>query len=471
MAGSISRQFARWTSNLKYEQLPPVVVDKVKALMLIHLVASVFGQQTSRSREFVELVIREDVKPNGATIIGSDTKVTRQGAVFANTASIFSAGLFDSYRMITHPGPVLVAVSLVSAELEQKPVRDVITALAAGYEFQCRLANNFVPSTSAHGFRPAPIFSTMGAAMVAGKLMDLDEEGLVAAIAIAANSASGLNEAGRSGGGEMVVHEPNAARHGVFAASIASTGKVKGSETSIEGEAGFFKAYTGHNDGTLTYSFQPPMKVDLGAITEDLGAQYEMLSVMFRMYQTGGFNQPVIDLMAELKQRYKLEADDISEIEISMNWLEQLYPSPAFPRSWDPSVARVGSTQYCAAHVAVNGGFPVVGGRTYGPTGVELEKDQRVLDFMASKVRLIGVWNQPMFSPSIQVHMTNKTVYSGKYPYARMSWNYDELVERLVECATNLPGGQARLDSLIELTRTAEDLESVEPIYAALKVG
>ena len=41
------------------------------------------------------------------------------------------------------------------------------------------------PRIFARGFRPSPIYSTMGAAMVTGKLMGLDENGLVATIALA----------------------------------------------------------------------------------------------------------------------------------------------------------------------------------------------------------------------------------------------------------------------------------------------
>ena len=44
---SISRQFARWTAGLRYEDLPPAVVDKVKALMLHGLVSAVFGDRKS----------------------------------------------------------------------------------------------------------------------------------------------------------------------------------------------------------------------------------------------------------------------------------------------------------------------------------------------------------------------------------------------------------------------------------------
>ena len=45
MADSIARQFARWAANLKYEDLPPEVVDKVMSLVLTQMVSAVFGAE------------------------------------------------------------------------------------------------------------------------------------------------------------------------------------------------------------------------------------------------------------------------------------------------------------------------------------------------------------------------------------------------------------------------------------------
>ena len=177
---SISRQFARWTASLRYEDLPPQVVDKVKALMLHALTSVGFGTLNAHSREVVNLTLLEEAKADGATVLGDGRKATRVGAAFANAELMHASLLWDSYRMLTHPGPVLIPAAMVNAELEGRNGRDIITALAAGYEFSCRLCDQFIPSTAARGFRPSPIYSTMGAAMVSGKLMGLDENGLVA---------------------------------------------------------------------------------------------------------------------------------------------------------------------------------------------------------------------------------------------------------------------------------------------------
>lgn len=470
MTESISRTFARWAHALDYEALPPLVVEKVKALVLFHLVAASFGAEEERAQTLVDLVKVEEPRVDGATILVDGGHVSRGAAAFANCELADVAGLWDSYRMITHPGPVLVAVGLANAELEQRSGRELITALVAGYEFGCRLADDFVPSVAARGFRPAPIFSTMGAAMVAGKLLGQDDEHLVATIAIAASSCSGLNEPGRVGADERDLQEPNAARQGVFAAQMGNVAHGRASEQSIEGAAGFYAAYAGSSDGQLSYSFTGARRVELASVTEGLGEHFKLLDVMFRIYNASGYNQPVIELMTEMRRLMAspFEVDEVDEVVIEMNYLETLYPSPEFPRYEDPHVGRVSSIQYYCAHVMVNGGYPAVGEEPFGPTGDDLAADEAVLAFMHDKVRLVGVYDQPMFSPQITVRLRDGSIMTEHYPYQRMAWRFDELVENLRRCTSRLPGGAERLAELATFARRLDELDDLRPLFALM---
>jgi 2-methylcitrate dehydratase PrpD len=470
MGDSISRQFACWAANLRYEDLPGEVVDKVEALLLHALTGAVLGSATAGGKDAVRLTHAEEAKADGATILTDGGRATRVGAAFAASELIHSSSLLDSYRMLTHPGPVLVPAAIVNAELEHRSGRDIITALAAGYEFLFRLCDDFIPSTAARGFRPSPLYCTMGAALVTGKLMGLGEDGLVAAIALAANFASGLNEGPRAGGNEMSIHEPQATRNGVFAGVIAREGHIRGAETSIEGEAGFYNAFTGNNRGELSYAFLGPLQVDLDTVTAGLGSTFKLLTAMFRMYPVAGYNQPVIDLMSEMRRDHRLNPDEIASVAVSMNWIETLYPSPAFPRFPDWNTPKVGGTHYFAAHAAVNGGYPVCGGRTFGPNGDRLEEDQTVLEFMTTKVTLVQEKDRPMFSPAISVAMQDGTVHTGEYPYERMAWNFDQLVQRLQECLPGYPLGKDGFDALEQVVRGAGQLEDVKPILSATTV-
>ena len=475
MADSISRQFARWAANLKYEDLSPEVVSKVKAFVLHAMTSAVLGGPDPRSDHAVHFTLREEGKPDGATVVWFGGKATRIGATFANAEVMHNSGLIDSYRMLTHPGPVLVPAALANAELEGRTGKEMIVALAVGYELVFRLCDEFIPSTAARGFRPSPLYCTMGAALTTGKLLGLDEEGLHTTIAFAANMASALNQSSTEGGGDGAVHEPQAARNGVFAALMAKETGAKGAEHVIEGPAGFYNAFTGNGTGAVSYSFhEGKTQVDLASVTAGLGKEYRLLTAMFRMYPFAAYNQPVIDLMAEMKAEHKINSDDIARLDVHMNWIETLYPSPHFPRFPDFDTARTeggrGTTHYYAAHSAVNGGYPVIGGKTYGPTGWDLTADTKVIEFAKAKVHLVQEKNRAMFSPAITVTMKDGTKHTGEYPYhPRLEWTYDQLAKRLEDCLPGFALGAAGLTKIIETVSKLETLPNVQPLYDVVK--
>ena len=459
---SMARRFARWGAALKYEDLPPQVVDKVKALMLHALTSACLGGSSPYLKEVVRLAKEEEGKPDGATLLGDGGKASRIGAAYANNEILHASGLVDSYRMRTHPGPVLIPAALANAELEKKNGRDVITALAAGYEFMCRLSCDYTVTTPARGFQPTSVFCTMGAAMVTGKLLGLDEEGLMRTISLAANYASGLVESSWQG-------DRQATRSGVFAGLMARAGHLKAAERSLDGNAGFYQAFTGSHVGKLTYAFTGPLEVDPASITADLGTRYKLSTVMFRMFGVAAYNDPVIYLLREMRRQHQLRPEEITDVAVAMNWHETVYPSVAFPAHPEWNRPRVGSTHYYAAHVLVNGDYPVVGGRTFGPTGRKLAEDTKVLDFMNGHVRLVQEKDRPMFSPAAVIKMKNGATFTGDYPYERLEWNFDELVARLQDCLPGYSLGRAGFDALVETMRGVDHLASVDRIFEVTK--
>jgi hypothetical protein len=302
----------------------------------------------------------------------------------------------------------------------------------------------------------------MGAAMVAGKVMGLDEEGLMRTISLATNYASGLVESAWQG-------DRQATRSGLFASVVARSALFNAAERSLDGNAGFYRGFGGSSTGKLTYAFTGPLQIDPAGITADLGKKYVMRTVMFRMYGVGAYNDPVIDLMVEMKKQHNIKAEDVDHVAVSMNWHETLYPSPEFPTDAEWNTPRVGSTHYYAAHGLVNGGYPAVGGKSYGAQGVKPSEDKKVIDFMTAHVTLVQEKDRPMFSPGAVVKMKDGTVHKGEYPYQRLEWTFDQLVPRLQECLPGIPGGKPALDRLVATMSGADRLTSVDGIYQVLK--
>ena len=199
-------QLGEFVANLRFEQLPPAVVDKAKAVVNHAVTVALAGFGSERPAAARQAVLsQERLGPRrvgagqGATLWVDGARVTRVGAVFANGVAVAVNNQCDSYHMLTHPGVLIVPAGLTTAEGEGRTGRELLTALAAGYEVQCRCARDFIPSTPAHGFRASPVYGILGCAATTAKLLGLDAEHTTHAIALAASFAGSLIEGQRTG--------------------------------------------------------------------------------------------------------------------------------------------------------------------------------------------------------------------------------------------------------------------------------
>ena len=443
MSDSLSRQIARYVASLTYDDIPSFVVDRVKALALHNLVMSFEGLSAPSGKAAIELSKAEEPRFDGATILGDGARVSRMGAVFANSQLMHVGIHGDSYRMLSHPGGHVVSSALVSGELERADGAAFLTGLVAGYEAHVRIAGPFVPSTQARGFRASPAYGIFGAAVATGKLLGLTEDQLVSAIALAATFAGGTVEGARVGGQETQYHDANATRNGVMAALIAKR-DVRGSETALEGDAGFYYAFTGNNRGDLTYTFSGPDTVDIAQCTEGLGTRYDLLEVIPKIYPGKGPDNPVIELMVELKKKYFVNPQNVERITVEVNWLETFYPSPAFP-SLSGSQPQGDGTAYQTAYTCVHGNYPRV--RLKRTPGSSNPEDARINKLM-ERVTVEPRKDRGTYSPRITIAMKNGDCYESEYTGDELKYDLVKEAERIREVYPFLPVPANQLDEL-----------------------
>src|SRR5438477_6526220 len=150
---SLSRQLAQWVAGLRYEDLPPAVIDRAKGLTLQGLASALIGSQTPEGRQAVAFIVEEEAGVgSGASILVDGTRVTKGGAAFANSEMVFAGGKWDTFRMLTHPGTSIIPCALIAAETIGASGQDFITGLVAGYEVAERMAADFIPTVMARGF-------------------------------------------------------------------------------------------------------------------------------------------------------------------------------------------------------------------------------------------------------------------------------------------------------------------------------
>ena len=436
-ADPISRQFARWATGLRYEDLPPEVVDRAKGLTLQALASALLGSQLPAGRQAVELVTREEGgAAAGVTVMVNGATATKAGAVFANAELILAGGKWDTFRMLLHPGTCIVPCAFAAAQAEGATGRDFVTGLVAGYEVMERMAAEFIPTMMARGFHAGPVFGIFGAAVAAAKIMRLTEDQTTNAIGLCVNLA-GSNLESRG------LRESAAARNAMLAVALARQGRAAG-EAAIEGDAGFYHAYAGNNRGDLTYSFVGDTRANLDALTTGLGEEWLILETLYRIYSTAGYNIAHVDVTARLCEEHGITYEDVDRVEAVVNWLETQYPSPAFPtRREDLGEATVGSTRYYAAYGVVRRGFPLLAGAPDPP---------EVLDLM-QRVTIIPSHEMTLFGPRITVFTKDGRSYTRQATGREFIWDFEEEARRIRDVAPGLPIPAARFEDIIATCR------------------
>jgi 2-methylcitrate dehydratase PrpD len=402
----------------------------------------------------------------GATLVGDGARVTRPGAAFAAGVAVAVNNQCDSYHMLTHPGVLIVPAGLATAEGEGRSGRDLLTALAAGYEVQCRCARDFIPSTPAHGFRASPVYGILGCAATTAKLLGLDAARTAHAIALAASFAGSLIEGQRTGARDADFAEAQAARSGMWAAALAAEG-FEGSATALEGRGGFYNAFTGSHRGDLTYSFSNAVAADLGQIVADLGRRWEMLDVKFKIYPTPGFNQPVVWLAHEMTARHALSAEDVERITLEMNFLETLYPTPRFPRPPAPDGSGFGRTAYMVAYTVAAGDYPVLEKNVEDPRDAGAAADRDLAARVAAlqrRVEIVGVTGRECFAPRMTFTLRDGRRVTGEYHGRELMWDFARDARELRRFVPGLPITPDAYDRLVQSVASLDAARSVDEL-------
>jgi hypothetical protein len=461
---SLSREFAQFVTSLRYEDLPAAVVDRAKGVTLEALASALVAHDMPASKQALALMQEEEAGGGGvATVLCNGARLTKAGAAFVNTETIFAGGKWDTFRMLTHPGTAILPAALVAAEVSGASGRDFLIAVAAGYEVMERMAAEFIPTVMSRGFHAGPVFGIFGAAIAAAKLGGLDENQVHGAIAQCVNLASGNLEGARSGGRSL--REGGAVRNALLAVALAKHG-TPGGETTLEGEAGFYHSYAGNNRGELRYSFTGDTHADPAKITEGLGHDWIFLETLYRIYSTAGYNIAHVDVTARLCAENNIRAEDIDHIEALVNWFETEYPSPAFPSRGIDNPPQVGSTQYFTAWGAAERGYPLLRGAGPGPGEAD---PPAVLDLMR-RVTLIPTVRRTLFGPRITVFLKDGRSFTKEGTGREFIWDFDEEARRIRRVAPGLAIPEAQFAELIDACRHLDTIDHAAQKLIALTI-
>lgn len=237
---SMARALARAALAVDLGRFDVDVIAKAKICLLDFLSCAFEARNHPWSRQAIGIA-RE--VGHGATIVGTGKQATPGDAAFANATMGHGLVREDMHAAsICHHGVVIWPTLLALSERTALSGATFLSAAIIGYEAGAQVGRALFNADLARLYRPTGLVTPLGAALAGSYALGLTEDAATSAIAIAANTSSGLNEWPRAGGSEMYFHPGFAARNAIAAIELAEAG-ARASETILEGEAGLFAAF------------------------------------------------------------------------------------------------------------------------------------------------------------------------------------------------------------------------------------
>ena len=340
MNHTLANRFAEYAQKLCFEDLTAPVVHETKRRLIDSLATAVGAMPSEAYAIARKCALRVQGTP-GATLLGGG-RSSPEWATFVNGLLIRYLDFNDTYLSLepAHPSDNLAPV-LAVGEAVNASGSEMITAAVLAYEIQCRLCD--ACSLRKQGVDHVT-YGALSSAIAAGKLMKLDAAKIAHAIGIAGVCNVALRQT-RSG--ELSYWKgcafANAARNGVFAATLAADG-MTGPAPIFEGDLGFMKLVT--RDSFVV----APMGAENG------GAKDFMISKTYIKYWPAEYHsQSAIDAALQLRKEIgdvsKVVSIDIHTFEASYNIIGK------YKEAWTPKTRETAdhSLPYCTAVALLDG--------------------------------------------------------------------------------------------------------------------
>lgn len=306
-----TRQLAEFAAGLRFEDLPPPLVERIKLHVLDGLGAALHGAALEWTRH-VAAVAREEGSQPVSSLWGHGAKVSPSQAVLVNGTAGHAFEFDDIHKeSILHPNSLAVPVAVALAERD--PAIDgqaFLTAIVAGYEVGTRIGNAATTSLFMNGFHPQGTSGTFVSAATAGWLLRLDALQMQQALGIAGSLGSGLMAAQE---GAMVkrLHGGRAAQSGLQAALLAQRGFT-----------GILNVLEAPYGGFLTALSRTP---NFERLTARLGEEWQAGLVGFKLYPNVTSMHAALDAMQHLRSLHRLSAADIALVEVGCGHMTHVH--------------------------------------------------------------------------------------------------------------------------------------------------
>lgn len=297
MKASTTRDIANFVCTTSLPDMPLEVVEYAKLLCLSHVGMNVAGSRMNVGRTVIEYVRSKGGHPE-AGVFGAGFRAPVEYATIANANSAHATELEDdSFPETMYSCGHWPAVFALSEKYNLSGIR-LLEALILGYEVAARLGLAFDRGMK-KGWASWAALGTIGNAIAASKLMNLDIDQTTAAISLAVSQAAGLLK--QTGTGAHIIEAGFAGRNGICSAELASLGYV-GQPDILEGTHGFGELWA-----------------DTPNFDLNLGDGYRIYHVGIKKYPCCFFKHRNMDGLLELIQAEGLRWEDVDSVDHGIN--------------------------------------------------------------------------------------------------------------------------------------------------------
>ncbi|MBB5498836.1 MmgE/PrpD family protein [Paraburkholderia sp. MM5384-R2] len=297
---------ARHLATLSFADLPRSALDATRNNILDTIGVAIAGASAPGCREVARAVL-DNAPGSQAWVWGTGRMAVAADAALANGTMAHALDFDDTHdAAVLHAGVSTVPAALAIADrLGGVNGVELLTAVAAGLDFACRLgvATRLPPVAS--GWAYTALFGLFGATAAAGKLMKLDAERMGHALGIAYAQAAGNSQCMPDAALTKRMQPGFAARTGVLSATLAAAG-ITGTTNTFEGRHGLAHVY-------LRGEF------DRDRLLRDLGLRFEHEDLGYKPYPSCRHTHNAIDIALRLARDHNIDPANIERIDVAVN--------------------------------------------------------------------------------------------------------------------------------------------------------
>jgi 2-methylcitrate dehydratase PrpD len=277
--------------GLRYEDLPPEVIDQARRCLLDLIGTAAGGSSTDAARIMRNFAVRS-FGGDGARMIFDGRQASAAGAALAGATMIDSLDCHDGHVLVKgHVGvavlPALLALFDCDCILDD---REFITCVVLGYEIATRAG--IALHATACDYHSSGAWNALACAALGARLMKLNAEQTRQAIGIAEYNAPRSQIM-------RVVDHPSMVKDG------SGWGAMNGISAAYLAADGF--------TGAPALTVEQP---EVAHIWADLGTRWRIMEQYFKAYPVCRWAQPAIEAALSLQRAHGIAADQIASVEV-----------------------------------------------------------------------------------------------------------------------------------------------------------